>query len=84
MVFIFLGEVIFLIKGQTLHDYHNHVLKIIMKVINREEMLMNESEQIISFLKECDLVKHDVELLYELRQMIIDDWENSNYSKVRK
>ena len=71
-----------MIKAQTLHDYHHHVLKLInkrieelthQKKIEQEKYEWKRYYQIAEMIKILELIKEDIEW----------DWHCSNYSKTK-
>ena len=73
-----------LIKGQTLHDYHNHILRIINRRISLYEEFKGSELDAQDWFVYLNLIEHDLDNLKEIKSLIISDWEHSNYSKTKK
>ena len=72
-----------MIKSQTIHDYHNHIIRLINRKINE----LNTSP--IQFIDSGTMNKYfeiqtAINELENLKEIIENDWKSSNYSKCRK
>ena len=72
-----------MIKGQTIHDYHNHVIHLINIRINELESLSCvylDTDETYKYTENVKLINE----LKEIRDTIIFDFKSTNYNKIKK
>ena len=68
------------IKSQTLIDYHNHIIRLINREIEKKQRLMGEEFRKGNYEKYYE-IGNEIKILENIKGIIHWDWINSNYSK---